>query len=157
MPQVTEARGSKNRLLWLAEPGATLTPLFPKITIPYNPLLFHNIWPRRKATPIGELLVRAEKYTEMLKTGKVKSQAEMARQEGITKARLTQIMNLLKLAPRIKEYLKNLNDPALLRYFNEKRLRPIASIKDKQNQLEKFEELKRKIEIKESINKMSYL
>jgi hypothetical protein len=84
----------------------------------------------------------------MLKTGKVKSQAEMARQEGITKARLTQIMNLLKLTPEIQEYLKNLSNPSLLRFFNEKQLRPIASIKDKQAQVKKFEGLKRRLELK---------
>jgi len=66
-------------------------------------------------------------------------------------------MNLLKLAPEIQEYLKNLNDSSLLRFFNVKRLRPIASIKDKQTQLEKFEELKRKVGIKESVHKMGSL
>jgi hypothetical protein len=72
----------------------------------------------------------------------------LARKLGISKARLTQIMNLLKLAPEIREYLKDLNDPALLNYFNEKRLRSIAGIKDKHMQLGKFADLKRKIGIK---------
>jgi hypothetical protein len=53
-------------------------------------------------------------------------------------------MNLFKLAPEIKEYLKNLSSPSLLRFFNEKRLRPIASIKNKKAQLEKFQELNQK-------------
>ncbi len=75
----------------------------------------------------------------------------------IRQSQATQIMNLLKLAPEIQEYLKNLNDASLLRFFNEKRLRPITCIKDKQTQLEKFEELKRKIGIKESVQKMGYL
>jgi hypothetical protein len=56
-------------------------------------------------------------------------------------------MNLLKLAPKIREYLKYMNDPSPLNYFNEKRLRPIASIKDKQKQLAKFADLKRKFEV----------
>ncbi len=71
----------------------------------------------------------------------------MASKLGISKARLTQMMNLLKLAPEIREYLKDLNDPSPLNYFNEKRLRPIASIKDKQRQLAKFADLKQKIEV----------
>ena len=62
-------------------------------------------------------------------------------------------MNLLKLAPEIHEYLKTLSDPSLLRFFNEKRLRPIASMKDKQAQLEKIHTLKR--EVGESIHNMS--
>jgi hypothetical protein len=79
--------------------------------------------------------------------GILNTRAGLARKLGISKARLTQIMNLLKLAPEIREYLKNLNDPSTLNYFNEKRLRPIASIKDKQKQLAKFADLKRKFEV----------
>jgi len=63
-------------------------------------------------------------------------------------ARLTQIMNLLKLAPEIRSYIKKLDDWELLNYFNEKRLRPIASIEDKHTQLEKFEKLKLNIGFK---------
>ena len=63
-------------------------------------------------------------------------------------------MNLLKLAPEIQDYLKKLSNPSLLRFFNEKRLRPIASIKNKKAQLEKFQELKQKAGIEDSIHKM---
>jgi hypothetical protein len=131
---------------WLAEPGATLTP-GPKITIEYNPLLFKKIVYDQPT--IIDLINRAERYQNELKEarlnqGRVNTQAGLARKLKISKARLTQIMNLLKLAPEIQESLKNLSDPSLLRYFNEKRLRPITCIKDKHTQLEKFEELKRK-------------
>jgi hypothetical protein len=64
-------------------------------------------------------------------------------------------MNLLKLAPEIQEYLTNLSNPSVPRFFNEKRLRPIASIKNKKAQLEKFQELKREAGIQHSIHKMS--
>ena len=79
---------------------------------------------------------------------RVNSQAALACKLGLSKARLTQIMNLLKLAPEIRSYIKKLDDLELLNYFNEKRLRPIASIEDKQTQLEKFEELKLNIGFK---------
>jgi hypothetical protein len=75
------------------------------------------------------------------------TKAGLARKLGISKARFIQIMNLLKLAPEIREYLKDPNDPLPLNYFNEKRLRPIASIKDKQKQLAKFNDLKRQFEV----------
>ena len=131
----------------MAESGATLTPN-PKIPIPYNPLLFNKI--KYPQPTIKDLLRKAEKYdSELLKAKAVPwifhTKAGLAKKLGISKARLTQIMNLLKMAPEIQEYLKNLNDPSLLSFFNEKRLRSIASIKDKQTQLEKFEELKRNI------------
>jgi hypothetical protein len=48
---------------------------------------------------------------------------------GISKAWLTHIMNLLKLAAEIQEYLNSLNDRSLLSFFDEKRLRHIASKK----------------------------
>ena len=134
---------------WLAESGATLTPGL-KIIIPYNPLLFYKIKYPKPA--IKDLLSKAEKYeSELLKPKAVPgifyTKAGLARKLRISKARMTQIMNLLKLAPEIREYLKDLNDPSPLIYFNEKRLRPIAGINDKQKQLAKFADLKRKFEV----------
>ena len=73
---------------------------------------------------------------------RVNTQAALARKLGLSKARLTQIMNLLKLDPEIRSFIKNLDDPGLLYYFNEKRLRPIASTRSREIQLEKFETLK---------------
>ena len=67
----------------------------------------------------------------MLDSGMVNSLSDIAQKESLTRARVTQIMNLLKLTPEIREYLKNLNGPWLLSVFNEKRLRPIARINDK--------------------------
>jgi hypothetical protein len=109
-------------------------------------LLFNKI--KYPQPTIKDILFKAEKYSfELSKAraapGQISTKAELSRKLGISKARLTQIMNLLKLAPEIQDYLKNLNDPSLLNFFNEKRLRSIASIKDNQTQLEKFEELKR--------------
>ena len=128
---------------WLAQTVATLSP-GPKITIPYNSLLFKKI--RYKSPYIIDLINRAESYQNVLREdNRVNSQAALARKLGLSKARLTQIMNLLKLAPEIRSYIKKLDDLELLNYFNEKRLRPIAGIEDKQTQLEKFEELKLKI------------
>ena len=132
---------------WLAETVATLTPGL-KITIPLNIALFNKIWYGKPS--ILDLINRAERYQielkeAMLNPGQDNTQAELARKLGISKARLTQIMNLLKLAPEIQSYIKNLEDPLHLHYFNEKRLKPLANLKDKQTQLEKFEELKRTI------------
>jgi hypothetical protein len=131
----------RNALKWLAETVATLTP-GPKITIPYNASLFNKICYGEAS--IIDLINRAERYQielneARLNPSRVNTQAELARKLGMSKARLTQIMNLLKLAPEILSYIKKLDDLELLNYFNEKRLRPIASIEDKHTQLEKFE------------------
>jgi DNA-directed RNA polymerase sigma subunit (sigma70/sigma32) len=113
-------------------------------------LLFNKI--NYNKPNIIDLINRAKRHQielneARLNQGRVKTKTELARKLEVSKARLTQIMNLLKLAPEIQEYLKNLSNPSLLRFFNEKRLRPIASIKDKQAQLEKFQELKREVGI----------
>jgi intergrase/recombinase len=63
---------------------------------------------------------RAERYQNTLRgNSRVNTQAALARKLGISKARLTQIMNLLKLAPEIKSYIKKLDDQELLHFFNE--------------------------------------
>ena len=126
---------------WLAEPGATLTP-GPKITIPYNPLLFNKIVCNQPT--IIDLINRAEIFQNTLQgNNRVHTQAALARKLGISKARLTQIMNLLKLAPEIKSYIKKLDDQELLHFFNEKRLRPIASIQDEKIQIIEFKKIKK--------------
>ena len=130
-----------NVLNWLAETIATLTP-GPKINIPYNPLLFNKIVYNQPT--IIDLINRAERYQNTLRgNNPVNSQAALARKIGISKARLTQIMNLLKLAPEIKSYIRKLDDQELLHFFNEKRLRPIASIQDEKIQIIEFKKIKK--------------
>jgi len=125
----------------LAETGATLTP-GPKIPIPYNPLLFNKIVYNQPT--IIDLMNRAERYQNTLRgNSSVNTRAALARKLGISKARLTQIMNLLKLAPEIKSYIKKLDDQELLHFFNEKRLRPIASIQDEKIQVIEFKKIKK--------------
>jgi ParB-like chromosome segregation protein Spo0J len=94
------------------------------------------------------MLQKAETYSELLIKGLVNTQAEIARKEGLTRARVTQIMNLNKLAPEIKNYLKNMENPDEIQYLNEKHLRPLIQTKDHQKQIRKFEEIKRRLELK---------
>ena len=77
-----------------------------------------------------------------MEQGLVNSKAELAQREGLTRARMTQILNLLKLPPEIQKYLKSINTEYQTRFFTEKKLRKIATIKDPKTQLKKFEELK---------------
>jgi hypothetical protein len=42
----------------------------------------------------------------MIDDGIISSMSDIARKEGLTKARVTQIMNLLKLPPEIQENLR---------------------------------------------------
>ena len=48
---------------------------------------------------------KAVEYQKMLSMGVAKNKAEIARIEGVSRARVTQILNLTNLAPEIKNYL----------------------------------------------------
>lgn len=58
---------------------------------------------------VTKLMASAIKFDQMLRDGTVKDQAETARLGFVTRARVTQIMNLLNLAPNIQESLPTLD------------------------------------------------
>ena len=57
----------------------------------------------QRAPRIARLLELAHKFQRMLDSGEVKSMAELARLGRVSRARITQIMGLLMLAPEIQE------------------------------------------------------
>jgi hypothetical protein len=59
--------------------------------------------PRGRIPRVARLLALAHHFDELLKTGIVETQAELAELAKLTPARVTQIMNLLGLAPDIQE------------------------------------------------------
>ncbi len=68
--------------------------------------------PKKTAAPappriprITRLMALAIKFQEMIERGEVKEYADLARLGFVTRARMTQIMNLLNLAPQIQEEL----------------------------------------------------
>src|SRR4051812_3136563 len=54
---------------------------------------------------ISRLMALAIRFEDLLKKGEVKDYAELARVGHVTRARVTQIMNLLNLAPDIQDAL----------------------------------------------------
>jgi alkylated DNA nucleotide flippase Atl1 len=62
-------------------------------------------------------------WQKMLDEGEVSSLAQIAKIEGLTRARVTQIMNLLKLPAEMKEFLNGLQDPVKIQKYSERRLR----------------------------------
>ena len=85
-------------------------------------------------------------FKEMLEKGVVKNSAELARKEGLSRARVTQILNLTKLAPQIRNYIMKNTDRKDLKILTERRLREIAKIKDPLKQIRKFQELTNQVE-----------
>src|SRR5690349_7437481 len=54
---------------------------------------------------VTKLMALAIKFDQMIRDGVVADQAELARLGHVSRARMTQIMNLLNLAPDIQEQL----------------------------------------------------
>ena len=73
--------------------------------------------------PQKHIIHKAMLWQKMLDEGRVKSLSEVAQNEGMTRARVTQIMNLLKLPTEWQGFLAGLDDPKEIRKYSERRLR----------------------------------
>ena len=98
--------------------------------------------PKDPKTPrVVELLRKAIEWRELLESGEAANQAEIARREGITRARVTQVMGMLRLAPEIQEHVLSMPDMVRRPALTERRLRPIVQIEECKEQLAAFSEL----------------
>lgn len=103
--------------------------------------------PKKSSAPaklphITKLLALAIRLEHLLATGQVKDQAEIARTAGITRARVTQIINLTNLAPDIQQEILDL-EPSLdqLPPLREGEVRQIAIITNWVNQRQSWKRL----------------
>lgn len=85
-----------------------------------------------------ELLRKAIEWRTLLKSGQAANQAEVAHREGLTRARVTQVMGLLRLAPEIQEHILSMPDTVRRSAVTERALRPIAHLEDPKAQLAEF-------------------
>jgi hypothetical protein len=86
-----------------------------------------------------QVIHKAIEWKRMLDAQSVSSYREIAEKEGLTRARVTQIMNLLKLPPEWKGFLAGLDDPKDIRKYSERRLRNYrqSNFPDKPPQIKK--------------------
>lgn len=64
--------------------------------------------PQGRVLRVARLLALAHKVDAMIRSGELKDMAHAAKVCGVTRARMTQIMNLLLLAPEIQESILDL-------------------------------------------------
>jgi hypothetical protein len=76
---------------------------------------------------IARLMALAIKVQDMVDRGEMRDYAEVARLGHVTRARMTQIMNLLNLAPDIQEQLLFLEEKTASARITERNLRRIAA------------------------------
>ena len=87
---------------------------------------------------VAELLRKAQVWQAQLTSEEVQTQAEIARREGITRARVTQIMGLLRLVPEIQERILALPPMAGRAEVSERCLRPLSQMQDSREQIAAF-------------------
>ena len=82
----------------------------------------------RRVPRIARLMALAIRFDHLISSGQVVNQAQLARLGGVSRARLTQIMNLVLLAPDIQEELLFLScGPAERPPIYLRQLQPIAA------------------------------
>ena len=87
-------------------------------------------------------LQEARRYVRTLESDpSVKTRADLAREMGVSRVRITQIMNLLRLDSEVQEQLLGLEDQRAIRFFSEHRLRPLIQIEDPKRQGREFERI----------------
>ena len=92
---------------------------------------------------ISRLMALAIRFDHLIKSGEITDQADLARLGYVSRARVTQIMNLLQLAPDIEEEILFLprtvqgRDP-----IREHMVRPIAAVLDWRKQRRMWQEVK---------------
>jgi len=93
--------------------------------------------PAGRTPRVSKLMALAIRFDELLRDGKIADQSELARLTHVTQPRMTQIMNLLHLAPDIQEALLHLSPVAEGRDpITERDLRPITRLRDWKKQRE---------------------
>jgi len=101
------------------------------------------VLPLGRIPRIARLMALAIRFERLVAAGEVRDYAELARLGHVTRARMTQIMNLLNLAPDIQEEILFLapiehgRDP-----IREWQLRPIAAVPDWRKQRRMWRDLR---------------
>jgi len=82
----------------------------------------------------------ALKYQKMYEDSAFRTMEKIGQQLGVSRVRIHQMLNLLKLDQRIIDFIQKIKDPRQSNFWNEHRLRKIA-ILPKEKQYRRFEKL----------------
>jgi hypothetical protein len=98
--------------------------------------------PKEPKTPrVLGFLRKAIEWQALMESGEIASQADIARREGITPARVTQIMGLIRLAPEIRKHILSMPDVDHRPPVTERMLRPVIAVMDCDDQVREFHKL----------------
>ena len=82
----------------------------------------------------------ALKYQKMYEDSTFRTMEKVGQQLGVSRVRIHQMLNLLKLDKRIIDYIQNITNPRQSNFWNEHRLRRIAVL-PKEKQYDKFQKM----------------
>lgn len=88
-----------------------------------------------------KFLRKAIEWETLLDSGRIANQADIARREGITRGRVTQVIGMLRLAPEIQERILSLPDTLHRPSVTERELRPIRTSTNSRDQLREFQKI----------------
>jgi hypothetical protein len=91
-------------------------------------------------------LMEAKRYRNLLSDPLINNQSDIARDLGVTRARVSQLMSLLKLAPEIQKTLLGFEDQKMVRFFSEYRLRPLLTINNPDQQVKEFKKMMNEVQ-----------
>ena len=86
--------------------------------------------PTGRVPRVARIMALAIRFDQLIREGVVSDQAELARIGQVSRARLTQIMNLLHLGPELQEAILFLPVGNGRGTLSEKQIRPIAACAD---------------------------
>ena len=151
-----------------AEAGSFFAPLYRRVTknsaltlrtsTPYyiirencKSILIFGVKPGKRKSKISKapeqtfILDEARKYQQFLQIDENLTRAELARKFKVSRARITQLLNILNLPPQIVSFLEEKKDnEKIQRFFTERRLRPLTWIEDPEIIIKEFEKLQRR-------------
>src|SRR5512140_93527 len=82
--------------------------------------------PLPRVPRVTRLMALAIKFQDMVDRGEVRDYADLARLGHVTRARVTQIMNLLNLAPDIQEEIMGIGRAAMESTHDERHVRSVV-------------------------------
>jgi len=94
-----------------------------------------RVW---KPSPLDQAL----KYAQVLGEPSIVSKNQVAERFGVSRARVCQLLNLLELDYSILQYLASIENIDGHNFFTERRLRSIALLENKEEQLVEFNRLR---------------
>ncbi len=126
---------------WGAKPFVTIPIIFP----PDARINAESLAPPEKKSPPSHPFQLARLWKQQIADDLKLNQARIAAREGLSRARVTQIMNLLRLPEHVQSDLLNPPPPLQIHSFSERHLRKLLSIKEEVVQLRDWLELLQKL------------